>query len=117
VADSETLTLRNVFNYPNPTSGRTRFVFEHNQPSGTPARVQVRVYTLNGRAIRTINADEALPEGVLTGPTVQIPWDGLDDDLGRLASGVYLYRVRVEVDGPEGDAQVSEHIDRIALIR
>jgi hypothetical protein len=117
VAESEALTLRNIFNYPNPTSGRTRFVFEHNQPPGTPARVQVRVYTLNGRAIRTINADEALPAGVLTSNVVQIPWDGLDDDLGTLATGVYLYRLRVEVDGSDGDSQVSEHIDRIALIR
>jgi hypothetical protein len=117
VAENETLALRNVFNYPNPTSGRTRFIFEHNQPPGTPARVQVRVYTINGRAIRTIDHDEALPGGILTSNMVQIPWDGRDDDLGILASGVYLYRVRVEVEGHDGDQQVSEHIDRIALIR
>lgn len=117
IAESEALTLRNIFNYPNPTSGRTRFVFEHNQPPGTPARVQVRVYTINGRAIRTIKAEEALPAGVLMSNVVQIPWDGLDDDLGTLATGVYLYRLRVEVEGSDGDNQVSEHIDRIALIR
>lgn len=117
VSENEALTLRNVFNYPNPTSGRTRFIFEHNQAPGTSARVQVRIYTINGRAIRTINSDEALPGGVLTGHAVQIPWDGRDDDLGTLASGIYLYRLRVEVDGTDGEQHVSEHIDRIALIR
>ncbi|MFW5972834.1 MAG: T9SS type A sorting domain-containing protein, partial [Bacteroidota bacterium] len=117
VGESETLTLRDVFNYPNPTSGRTRFVFQHNQPSGTPARVQVRIYSLSGRPIRTIRTEEALPSGIFTSGTIQIPWDGRDDDLGLLASGVYFYRLRVEIEGADGDRQVSEHIDRIAIIR
>lgn len=117
VGESERLSLRNVFNYPNPTSGRTRFTFEHNLPVGTPARVQVRIYTVNGLPVRTLDTDEALPAGMLTGSTVQIPWDGRDEDLGLLASGVYLYRLRVEAEAPDGEKQVSEHIDRIAIIR
>ncbi len=117
VGETGDLALQNVFNYPNPTSGRTRFVFEHNQPSGTPATVQVRVYTINGRPVRTIDGPEALPSGVLSTGVIQIPWDGLDEDQGRLATGVYLYRLRVEVEQPDGARQVSEHIDRIAIIR
>lgn len=117
VGESESLALRNVFNYPNPTSGRTRFVFEHNQPVGTPASVQLRVYTINGRPVRTIESDESLPGGMLTGSIIQIPWDGRDGDFGVLASGVYLYRLRVETEGADGEKQVSEHIDRIAIIR
>ncbi len=117
VGETESLALRNVFNYPNPTSGQTRFVFEHNQPPGTPASVQVRVYTINGRPVRTIDSDEALPAGLLGGSVIQIPWDGRDDDLGLLASGVYLYRLRVETEGVDGESHISEHIDRIAIIR
>ncbi len=117
VGEAESLALRNVFNYPNPTSGRTRFVFEHNQPIGTPASVQVRIYTINGRPVRTIETEEALPAGMLSGSVVQIPWDGRDGDFGLLASGVYLYRLRVETEGLEGERYVSEHIDRIAIIR
>ena len=117
VGETGDLALRNVFNYPNPTSGRTRFVFEHNQPTGTPANVQVRVYTINGRPVRTIDGAEALSSGVLSTGVIQVPWDGLDEDQGRLATGVYLYRLRVEVDQPDGARQVSEHIDRIAIIR
>ena len=112
VAEAEDLVLRNVFNYPNPTSGETRFVFEHNQPIGTNASIQVRVYTLAGRLIRTIETDEVLPGGVM-----QLPWNGRDEDEDPLATGVYLYKLRVEVESQEGDRQVSEHIEKLAVIR
>ena len=118
VAASERLALRNVYNYPNPMRGRTRFVFEHNQPSGTPAEVEVRVYTLTGRPVRTFDAFEALPLGLLTGGPVQVAeWDGRDDDGERLASGVYLYKVRVAVEGVGGEREVAERVEKIALIR
>ncbi len=111
------LVLRNVYNYPNPTSGPTRFVFEHNQPPGTVARVQLRIYTLSGRPVRTLDADQTLAAGVFTGSLVQIPWDGRDEDFDTLATGIYLYNVRVEVERPDGEKQVSEHIERLAVIR
>ena len=111
------LVLRNVYNYPNPTSGATRFVFEHNQPPGTVARVQLRIYTLSGRPVRTLDAEETLLGGVLSGSLVQIPWDGRDEDFDTLATGIYLYKVRVEVERPDGETQVSERIERLAVIR
>ncbi len=115
-ADGE-LVLRNVYNYPNPTSGATRFVFEHNQPPGTLARVQLRIYTLSGRPVRTLDAEETLPAGSFGGSLVQIPWDGRDEDFDPLATGIYLYKVRVEVERPDGETQVSEQIERLAVIR
>ncbi len=117
VAEDEVLRLRNVYNYPNPMNRVTRFVFEHNQPTGTPARVRVRVFTLNGTPIRTIEPSEALPGGILTSGPVQILWDGMDDDLDRLATGIYLYQLRVEVDHADGTTQVSETIEKLAVIR
>ncbi|NNF03207.1 MAG: type IX secretion system sortase PorU [Rhodothermales bacterium] len=117
ISDDEVLGLANVYNYPNPMSRETRFVFDHNQPAGTPARVQIRIFTLNGRPIRTIQTDEALPDGVLPSGPVQVHWDGRDDDLDRPATGIYLYQVRVEVDRPGGGSRVSEHIEKLAYIR
>jgi hypothetical protein len=117
VAATEDLRLNRVYNYPNPTTGPTRFIFEHNQLPGTPARVQIRVFTLNGRPIKTIMPEEALPSGVLPAGPVQISWNGLDDDFDRLSTGVYLYRVRVEVDTADGGRQVAEIIERLAIIR
>jgi len=111
------LVLRNVYNYPNPTTGPTRFIFEHNQPPGTIARIQLRIYTLSGRPVRTLDAEETLPAGAFTGSSVQIPWDGRDEDFDRLATGIYLYKVRVEIERPDGETQVSERIERLAVIR
>ena len=111
------LVLRNVYNYPNPTTGPTRFVFEHNQQPGTVARVQLRIYTLAGRPVRTLDAEETLAAGALMGSVVQIRWDGRDEDFDPLATGIYLYKVRVEVERPDGETQVSERIERLAVIR
>ncbi len=117
VSSSRDVVLQNVYNYPNPTSGQTRFVFEHNQPSGTSADVQIRIYTLSGRPIRTIGADEALPAGMLGAGPVQVPWDGRDEDLNPLASGIYLYKVRVVAEGLDGERHVAERIEKLAIIR
>jgi hypothetical protein len=117
VAEAQTLSLRNVYNYPNPMSRQTRFVFEHNQLPGTPAQVQLRIYTLNGRPVRTLESEEALPSGTLTAGPVQIAWDGRDEDGDRLATGVYLYKLRVEVESAEGGKQVVEQIEKMAIIR
>src|SRR5690606_29427641 len=101
----------------NPTSGETRFIFEHNQPAGVPARIQLRIYTLSGRPVRTIETEEALPSGVMPAGLVQIPWDGRDEDFDELATGIYLYKLRVEIEAAEGERQVSEHIEKLAIIR
>ncbi|MDT0630488.1 type IX secretion system sortase PorU [Rubrivirga litoralis] len=117
VVVEEELAVENVFPYPNPTAGPTRFTFEHNQPAGTPAELQVRIYTVAGRPVRTIDGDEALPGGVLVGRTVQVPWDGLDDDRDRLATGVYLFRLRLAAGDAAGGSRVVERVERLAIIR
>lgn len=111
VTDTEELVIRNVFNYPNPTTGPTRFVFEHNQIPGTPVKVHVRVYTLAGRPVRTLESEELLSAGPM-----QISWDGLDDDYARLAPGVYLYRLRAETAGTEVQ-HIAEIIEKLAVVR
>ena len=111
VTDTEELVIRNVFNYPNPTTGPTRFVFEHNQIPGTPVKVHVRVYTLAGRPVRTMESEELLSAGPM-----QISWDGLDDDYARLTPGVYLYRLRAETAGAEVQ-HIAEIIEKLAVVR
>ena len=112
VAEGSDLLVENAYPYPNPTPGPSTFFFEHNQPPGTPARVQLRIYSLAGRPVRTMETD-----GPLSGGLVRLDWDGLDDDLDPLASGVYLYRLRVEVDAADGTRRVAERRDRLAVIR
>ncbi|OZC01915.1 type IX secretion system sortase PorU [Rubricoccus marinus] len=112
VAEGSDLVVENAYPYPNPTSGRSTFFFEHNQPPGTPARIQLRIYSLAGRPVRTLERDEPLNGGM-----VRMDWDGLDDDFDPLASGIYLYRLRVEVDAADGTQRVAERRDRLAVIR
>ncbi len=69
-------------NYPNPFNATTRFDFE----LMAPARVELRIYSLDGRLVRTILA-AGLDEG-----RHSCTWNGRDD-LGRtVASGGYFYR-------------------------
>ncbi len=109
--------LGNVFAYPNPSAGGvTKFVYEHNQSSGTPANVRLLLYTVSGRLIKVIDDIDALPDGVLSGGYNQIEWDGLDDDGDLLASGVYLFRLELSIE-KDGERQVADRIERLAVIR
>ncbi|MCS7154440.1 MAG: type IX secretion system sortase PorU [Bacteroidota bacterium] len=109
VASSEGLVIRNVLAYPNPMRSSTRFVFEHNRP-GEPLDVEIRIYTVTGRLVRLLRQEGLVSAGTL----VQIPWDGLDEDLEPLARGVYLYRVRVAL--ADGSAR-AEHVERLVVLR
>ena len=110
VGEDERLALGSVYNYPNPMSRQTTFVIDHNR-SGQNGRVLVRIYTVNGRLVRTLETDAALS------PVASLEWDGSDEDGDRVASGVYLYQVRVEAERADGGREVSERLERLAIIR
>lgn len=117
VAEAERLTLARVANFPNPTTGPTRIAFEHNQPAGTAATADVRVFTLAGRLVRAFDTEEVLPGGTLASRRVTVRWDGRDADGSLLAPGVYLYRVRVTATRDDGTVQTAEVIERLAVVR
>jgi hypothetical protein len=71
-------------NYPNPFAAST--TIEYNVPE--PGAVEVRVYTVAGRLVRTLGTDA---ERVGVGRVI---WDGTDEAGRRLAPGVYFYRVQ-----------------------
>lgn len=117
VAASQALDVRRVANFPNPMSSSTRIAFEHNQPPGTQADVRVRIFTLSGQLVRTMDAFEALPMGVLPSGGVRIPYDGLDQDGDPLAPGLYLYQLRVSLTRDDGTTDVVERVERLAVVR
>lgn len=92
VAASEEVALERVLNYPNPFTDRTCFQFDHNL-ANQELEVMVQVYTVSGRLVKTINT-VILSDGALRQDDC-IEWDGRDDFGGRLARGVYLYKVKV----------------------
>ena len=91
VDNSAEVALERVLNYPNPFTTNTQFQFEHNLGAGQLLDVQVRIFTVSGRLVKTIDT-QALSEG---NRVAGINWDGRDDFGGQLARGVYVYKVSI----------------------
>ena len=83
VLPQDRLVLREVMNYPNPFRRQTSFTFELN----LDAEVRVKIFTLSGRLIRTLEFPNARPGFNM------LAWDGRDADGDELANGVYLYKI------------------------
>ena len=82
---NEEITLSEVFNVPNPTyDGKTFFTYYLAQ---APDTVTIKIYSVNGRLLRTLDEASANRGANETG------WDGRDENGIRCANGVYLYRV------------------------
>jgi hypothetical protein len=106
VTSTDQLRVSDVFNYPNPFPSGTTFTFRQNLRA--PLNVTVKIYTLAGRLIQSL-------DGVSPGePFVKIPWDGRDRDGDILANGVYLYKVIVRTtDGQFG----SEVLGKLSVLK
>jgi hypothetical protein len=90
VREKQKPNIERVYNYPNPFTTKTEFMFEHNL-SCNSLDVQVQVYTVSGRLVKTINKYITSKGFRESG----IEWDGLDDFGDRLAKGVYIYRLKI----------------------
>jgi hypothetical protein len=108
VAESAQLALTHVLNYPNPFTTQTSFFFEHNQACSN-LDVQVQIYTVSGKLIKTIN-QTVHPEGFRVD---DVRWDGRDDYGDRIGRGVYVYRLKVRT--PEG--ATAEKFEKLVLLR
>ena len=91
VVGDETITLKNVLNYPNPFVSYTQFWFTHNRPF-EPLEVQVQVMTVTGKVVWTKN-QIVNTEGFLSR---EITWDGRDDFGDKIGKGVYVYKLTVK---------------------
>lgn len=72
---------------PNPFNPRTYIRFE----TSAPRTVDLRIYDLQGRLVRTLLNGESFDPGAH-----QVPWNGRDDAGAEAAAGVYLYRFMTE---------------------
>ncbi len=89
VSDTK-LVLNNVLNYPNPFVNYTEFWFQHNRPN-EPLNVQVQIFTISGKLIKTMNQTIQTTGGL----SRSITWNGLDDFGNKIGKGVYLYKIKV----------------------
>ena len=88
VSLSSSLSVMNVYNFPNPFKDKTVFTFQHNYSN--PINVKIKIYTVAGRLIKEIDSPN------ISDKFVAIPWDGHDADGDRLSNGIYIYKLTVE---------------------
>ena len=91
VAEDAQTALRNVLNYPNPFTTKTSFQFEHGY-SGQLLDVQVRIFTVAGKLVKTLNSQQLSESNRISG----IEWDGKDDYGDSIGRGVYVYKVLLQ---------------------
>lgn len=90
VANDGEAKLTRVYNYPNPFTRSTAFMFEHDL-TNTELYIVVDIYTINGKLVKSISEKR-----YVTGFRINdLAWDGKDDLGSGLAKGVYLYKIRV----------------------
>ena len=99
----EPMSITHLLNVPNPI--RTNTVFTYNLAQA-PDQVTVKIYTVSGRLIRTIEDTSARRDYNET------DWDARDENGERLANGVYFYKVIVKTG-----AHKIEKIGRLAILR
>lgn len=83
--------ISNVFNYPNPFSTSTQFVYTLTGDRA-PDYFKIQIMTVSGRVVKEITQAELGPLRPGTNRT-EYTWDGTDEFGDQLANGVYLYRV------------------------
>ncbi len=104
VANSNTLKLDHVLNYPNPFSTSTKFYFEHNYYSSS-VNVRIQIFTISGKLVKTINRN-VTGNGTLKGNGIS--WDGKDDYGDKIGRGVYMYKLEVQSSDGLQDSKIEK---------
>jgi hypothetical protein len=90
-------TITNIFNYPNPFSTSTQWVFTLTG-SEIPTEFTIRIMTISGVVVREITLDELGP--IHIGNNIStFKWNGTDEYGDKLATGVYIYQVITKING------------------
>lgn len=98
--------ISNMFNYPNPFTTSTAFVFTLTG-SDIPQNIRIQILTITGKVVREITKAELGPVRIGRNVT-EFKWDGTDQYGQRLANGVYLYRVITNLNGKSLDKYKTE---------
>ena len=92
-------TITEIYNYPNPFSTRTQFVFTLTG-SQLPTYMKIQILTIGGKVVKEIDMSELGPLKIGNNIT-DYAWDGCDMYGNVLANGVYLYRVITRIQDKE----------------
>ncbi len=93
--------ISNMFNYPNPFTTSTAFVFTLTG-SELPQNLRIQVMTVTGKIVRDLTKAEL--GNIRIGRNItDYKWDGTDQYGQKLANGIYLYRVISNLNGSSLD--------------
>ncbi|MCC6187089.1 MAG: type IX secretion system sortase PorU, partial [Chitinophagaceae bacterium] len=93
VLNGSVVQLRNIYNYPNPFTDLTHFVFEHNHPNEA-LKATIYIYNTTGSLLRIIHQDFT-PSG---SNSAEIVWNGTGNGGEKLPAGIYPYRIRIATE-------------------
>jgi hypothetical protein len=115
VAEDGKAALAHVLNYPNPFTTNTYFQFEHNL-AGQILDVQVNIFSVSGRLVKTIQQTIANNDGFRV--STDVSWDGNDEYGDPLARGVYLYRVKVRgTDTSGANSTAQSDFEKLVILK
>jgi len=111
-----------LMNYPNPFSTSTRFVFTLTG-SVIPENIIIQIMTVTGKVVREITESEL--GRIYIGRNIsEYDWNGTDEFGDPLANGVYLYRVKAQINGEDikhrdtdADSYFTKDFGKIYIIR
>lgn len=83
--------ISEVFNYPNPFTSSTAFVFTLTG-SKLPTNIRIQIMTVTGKIVKEINMNE-LGSLHIGRNVTDYKWDGTDMYGQKMGNGVYLFRI------------------------
>ena len=117
-----TSSLSNIYNYPNPFSTKTHFVFTL---TGNifPDELLIQIFTVSGKIIKEINLNDMGSIKIGHNKTDYF-WDGRDKFGDLLANGIYFYKVTAKINGEDiehrptsGDHSFKKGFGKMYLLR
>nr|MBP7390038.1 T9SS type A sorting domain-containing protein [Chitinophagales bacterium] len=108
VASDAKLALSHVYNYPNPFTTRTQFMFEHNRACDD-LKVSIQIYTVSGKVVKSIQRDLSC-DGYRVN---DIEWDGRDDYGDPIGKGVYVYKLHVR----DSQGNTANKYEKLVVLR
>jgi hypothetical protein len=108
VTNSTGLTLNHVYNYPNPFTTHTEFMFEENIPCDN-FDVGIQIYSVSGKLVKSI-----VQQVQSVGYRVDgIEWNGLDDYGSPIGKGVYVYKLSVR----DANGNSAHKFEKLVILR
>jgi hypothetical protein len=108
VANDAKLALSHVYNYPNPFTTHTEFMFEHNRCCDDLS-ISVQIFTISGKLVKSIVAQKQSAGFRVN----DIQWDGLDDYGDAIGKGVYVYKLAVR----DGEGNSAHKFEKLVVLR